>query len=92
MFARRRHKLLQQLRKPVGGASSLIEEAEEVALLGQTAGLGSSTSSSNDSIDAGVQMIVKAEALDTPTDDTSSSSEDDISCMERPTPLGAEDS
>ena len=83
--------MLQQVRKPVGGASSHIEEAEEVALLGQTAQLGSSDSSSNDSIDTGV-LLVKTEVVETPTDDSSSSMGDDITLMERPLPLGAEDS
>lgn len=68
-----------------------MEDAEEVALLGQTVELGSSDSSSNDSIDTNV-LIVKAEVADTPTDDSSSSLGGDISLMERPLPLGAEDS
>lgn len=89
-FARRKYKLLQQVRKPVGGASEVIE-GEEVALLGQTTDLGSNaTSSSGDLIDVDVPML-KVESSDIPSDDTPSSL-GDMTLMERPLPIGAEDS
>lgn len=92
-FARRKYKLLRQVRKPVGGVnSSDIIEGEEVALLGQAGHLVSSSSSSggsNESIDGGNQNSMPV-LPDTPSDESSDFG--DMTLKERPMPLGAEDS
>ena len=76
------------MRKPVGGAAEVIE-GEEVALLGQAASMGSTMTSSDDSIGGDVPML-KVDTPDTPSDDMSSLG--DMALVERPLPLGAEDS
>lgn len=89
-YRRHKYKLLQQVRKPVGGAAEVIE-GEEVALLGQATSMGSTTTSSNDSIGGDVPMLkVDTPDTDTPSDDMSSLG--DMALVERPLPLGAEDS
>ena len=93
-FARHKYKLLQQVRRPVGGANSseTLKEEEEVTLLGQATDWGSSSSISSNSSgnhDSDVPML-QVEELDTPSDEISNFG--DMSLIERPLPVGAEDS
>ena len=86
---------MQQVRRPVGGASSseALKEEEEVTLLGQATNWGSSNSSissiSNSNRDDDVPML-RVEEVDTPSDEMSNFG--DMSLIERPLPVGAEDS
>ena len=93
-FARHKYKLLQQVRRPVGGANSseTLKEEEEVTLLGQATDWGSSSSvsSSGSNRDSDVPMLRVEEELDTPSDEMSNFG--DMSLIERPLPVGAEDS
>ena len=101
-FARQKLKLLQQVRRPVGGENSFEDiKVEEATLLGQATNWGGSSSSIscssisnsenfNDSnSDSDVPML-RVEESDTQSDETSNLG--DISLMERPLPIGAEDS
>jgi len=85
---RRRYKLLQQVRKPVGGAAS-SDALEEAILLGPSDSDEQDSISSNNSVDDDDVPMLRVELTDIPSDDNSSLG--DIALMERPLPLGAED-